>query len=71
MDRKWVDDGDLMLMSSCHDYLLFSPAAAAATTAAVPNWGKIIYKGAFLFISMCSVKRHLKKTLISIETFMK
>ena len=28
MDRKWVDDGDLMLMSSCHDYLLFSPAAA-------------------------------------------
>ena len=23
MDRKWVDDGDLMLMSSCHVYLLF------------------------------------------------
>ena len=43
MDRKWVDDGDLMLMSSCHDYLLFSPAAAA-----VLQWGKILYEGGLI-----------------------
>ena len=43
MDRKWVDDGDLMLMSSCHDYLLFSPAAAA-----VLQWGKILHEGGLI-----------------------
>ena len=43
MDRKWVDDGDLMLMSSCHVYLLFVAVAVVVDSNPIDTATALVY----------------------------